>query len=363
MHGKNYLLETYLKGLPSGKKQDLGASDSGIHTEETAISPEIDVEHKKMCLLECENIASTKKMIIENVIELNDTKANDERIAGSEELKAQIDILENLIVINKHLHREEELCIRLGVKIKRYEAEIFGYSEIQVVNSLDRVNEQLKTNNHEISKIENQMKWSDEAISSKTDLLVQLYDELEETEMKHETFGLNKILPVTADTTWIENSGRELSQEYLTENIYNISKTIIKNGPQYNDQRLINDSFENGEELLSDRNTYHFSEISADKRIIQAQIHTIPINAQNSKATASVNYLEKINQRIQKCNQIETDKNNANNFTIQSTQQKIGPKKFLNINSRLRSNICKRNFHQEESNYLSKDDSMLGTLV
>jgi hypothetical protein len=67
------------------------------------------------------------------------------------EVAAQIDILEKLIVLNKHLQREEELCVRLSAKIKRYEADASGLSEAQVKESLSRVNEQLDTKTCQIS--------------------------------------------------------------------------------------------------------------------------------------------------------------------------------------------------------------------
>ena len=346
------------------------------------------------------------------------------------EVAAQIDILEKLIVLNKHLQREEELCVRLSAKIKRYEADASGLSEAQVKDSLSRVNEQLDTKTCEIAKMEGEIKTSDDTLSAKTDFLKALYDELEEAEMEQRKSVPDVIPPAMTPTkceTLLAHDDSELgmSREYLAENIYNISKMILKsNGapPAAKNQqtsvefvRHTPDSLENDSGMqpmpMLNQQIYQMPNGSTEKRIIQAQIHTIPTSVQqsNSKHSAveqsqsiasdtlpqppplmnqqweqckkyndamrvSMNYLATINQRIQKSNHTETDINNANNPIMQATQYKLGPKKLLInnqvINSNLssvnenRNNIYKRNLmlQPNDANY-GRDASKLGTLV
>lgn len=352
------------------------------------------------------------------------TSANKEALDS--EVAAQIDILEKLIVLNKHLQREEELCVRLSAKIKRYEADASGLSEAQVKESLSRVNEQLDTKTSEIAKMENEIKTSDDALSAKTDFLSQLYDELEEAEVEQRK---SEAAPTTAAAAAPTKSADEkppceeplgMSREYLAENIYNISKMILKNSgpplpPPMHPPTTV--EFIRQSTLSSDvqpmpllnQQIYQMPNGSTEKRIIQAQIHTIPTSAQQHKSRpehhhnqsvvpemppgqqweqcqryndamrVSMNYLATINQRIQKSNHIETDINNANNPIMQATQYKLGPKKLLIntqvINSNLtsvndsRSNIYKRSLISQPNDSIygielgGGDASQLGTLV
>lgn len=449
-HGKNYLLETYLKGLgESEDKQELGAgnSDSGVHTEETAASPvvqhEDEISDTLLPLNEPSSSAfktGSKKRRSKREHELllehqstkeyssaiKDEKKSDE--AGTSkpidsEVAAQIDILEKLIVLNKHLQREEELCVRLSAKIKRYEADASGLSEAQVKESLGRVNEQLDTKTDEIAEMENEIKTSDDVLNAKTEFLKQLYDELEEAEVEQRKSEGNApdVVSTTLPPTLSPDQPRgelNMSREYLAENIYNISKIILKNSgpplplPPQTSAEFIRHTPESQSAAdmqpmpMLNQQIYQMPNVSTEKRIIQAQIHSIPTNVlkleqhstalpptlplnqnqqweqckrYNDAMRVSMNYLATINQRIQKGNHIETiDINNANNPIMQATQYKLGPKKLLintqvinsNLNSvnESRSNIYKRNMilQPNDSNYgiaLSGDASQLGTLV
>lgn len=463
-HGKNYLLETYLKGLgDSDEKQESGAgnSDSGVHTEETAASPVVQHEDEisdTLQPLNDPNLSSFKmgskkrrsKREHELMLEHQSTKeyssamkeeklsadvagtSNSSKELVDSEVAAQIDILEKLIVLNKHLQREEELCVRLSAKIKRYEADASGLSEAQVKESLSRVNEQLDTKNYEIAKMETEIKTSDETLNAKTDFLKQLYDELEEAEVeqrKSEASAAPDVIPPTSQPTpsekvlSLQNDGDlNMSREYLAENIYNISKMILKsNGPPLTMQSMNQqtsadfichtpDGLSNTVQQIVNQQIYQMPNASTEKRIIQAQIHTIPTAVQqsilkqhehsqsfasenplafpvptnqhweqcknyNDAMRVSMNYLATINQRIQKSNHIETDINNANNPIMQATQYKLGPKKLLIntqvINSNLTSvnnNIFKRNsiLQPNDSGFgvdIADDASQIGTLV
>lgn len=480
-HGKNYLLETYLKGLPGDNddKQELtaGNSDSGVHTEETAASPEVRHEdeisdtliplneqnlspvkvsskkhhHRRSkreheLMLEHQStkeyssaISSEKKTtggVNENQVQQKEEKEdeikmiNDEEMPINSEVAAQIDILEKLIVLNKHLQREEELCVRLSAKIKRYEADASGLSEHQVKESLKRVNEQLDAKTCEIAQMESEIKMSDETLNAKTDILKKLYDDLEEAEVEHRKLETNndavdgatalmlpELSPLKSEhhSLLTKNDELNMSREYLAENIYNISKIILKSSGQsmplnlnninqnsidftrHIPESLSSSTIQNAQPMpMLNQQIYqmpqHTMPSTVEKRVIQAQIHSIPTNIQqqqqqpnikkfehthqltannaisdvsqlkstpqqqqqqhhqfdqynmkyNEAMRASMSYLATINQRIQKNNNhhIESDINNVNNPIIQATQYKLGPKKLLINTQAINGSSC-----------------------
>jgi hypothetical protein len=513
-----------LKGLPDvDDKQETGTgnSDSGVHTEETAASPVVNeeetallpaIEDDEKTTVDVNKKYRRSKREHELMLEHQSTKEFSsaikeewkldeatsrvvETVAGTSssssggnkgvattidnEVAAQIDILEKLIVLNKHLQREEELCVRLSAKIKRYEADVSGLSESQVRDSLKRVNEQLESTQTEIAKMEREIKASDEELESKTDALKALYDELEESEIEERkpceavssapdvvssttTMTLSSTIPKALPPTKTEkflslkDDGLSMSREYLAENIYNISKIILKsNGHPQSVMKSINQqnssSFTTNNNVVADfiRHTPENSttnssnqlnvnanvndiqsillsnasqqqqvyqmpnnntDFSSDMRNIQQQfntniIHPPPtsltssLNPQqtilnnpyascninpsstynNDAMRSSINYLETINQRIQKINHLDMDINSlSNNPIIQANQYKLGPKKLLintpNINGNLSSvnNIYKRNLNLQPNASPSStanygidllDASQLGTLV
>ena len=460
-HGKNYLLETYLKGLPdSEEKQELAAgnSDSGVHTEETtttAASPEAQHDDEiSDTLLPLNETSSFKvsskkrrsKREHELLLEHESTKqytsaiTEDKKLeeAGSSskeplnnEVATQIDILEKLIVLNKHLQREEELMVRLGAKIKRYEADASGLSETQVSDSLNRVSEQLDNKSYELQRMESEIKTSDDTLNAKTDFLKKLYDELEEAEVEHRLLE-NTVAVKTTDALEEEcnvpippplppmksklitqNEDLNMSREYLAENIYNISKMILKsngqppplattqkhcainNNPTEFIRHTPDSSLNDIQPMpLLNQHLYHLSpNFPEHQRIIQAQVHSIPSNLQalsspqlpptspqidvqvtapeydnnnwdqchsyNDAVRASMNYLATINQRIQKSNHISTNFNNTSNSIMQATHLKLGPKKLMNtqvINSN-NNNIYKQQYLQQSSQ-MSKNESL-----
>lgn len=515
-HGKNYLLETYLKGLPDvdDKREETAAgnSDSGVHTEtaaspvvndeETALLPTIEDDEK---LTSDVNGTTSKKYrrskrehelmlehqstkefssAIKEEWKLDEATTSSMAVAGTSssssggtpatidnEVAAQIDILEKLIVLNKHLQREEELCVRLSAKIKRYEADVTGLSETQVRDSLKRVNEQLESTQTEIAKMEREIKASDEELESKADALKALYDELEESEIEERKptsssssspyvvsapdvvssttsttttttmLSMPKALPPTKTEKFLslKDDGLSMSREYLAENIYNISKIILKsNGHPQSVMKSINQQSSVSNVATADFNNFirHNPEtssnvaanandipLSTNSRQQYQQIYQMPISNGNqssmsqaqqtlmmpppmqqfnptvsSPATSStilnnphaqcsndtmrssINYLETINQRIQKINHLDIDINSlSNNPIIQANQYKLGPKKLLintpNMNGNLSSvnNIYKRNLifqpnaspSSSTANYGIDilDASQLGTLV
>lgn len=467
-HGKNYLLETYLKALHDPEEKQgsaTGNSDSGVHTEETATtaaSPEAMAQHEdeisdtfnEQLLLKFPS-NSTKKRRSKRESELLHEHESTKEFTNSllevkkesseivdetsqeplnDEVATQIEILEKLIVLNKHLQREEELMVRLGAKIKRYEADASGLTEQQVQDSLNRVNEQLDNNNFELQRMEEELKNSDDVLDVKSEVLKKLYDELEEAEVQNRSWnnleqapdllcdsymGAIPPLPQFPNLIKLQHHEKEenlgLSREYLAENIYNISKMILKNngGPSTSYQSSVDTTdfiCHTPDQLqpmpLLNEQMYPPAMKLQNKKIIQAQVHTIPSHHMNADlpcnsasqplqpmpnfeyndyntlhntqtngvvmydnvVKASMNYLEIINQRIQKSNH----NNLSNNFnsTIQAaTNLKLGPKKLISKHVINSGNIYKP-AKLEESNSdtgLSSlgevDTQQLGTLV
>lgn len=435
-----------------------GNSDSGVHTEETgttAASPEAMAQHEdeisdtfnEQLLLKFPSNSAKKrrskresellqehestKEFTNSLLEVNkesgETQDETSQDPLNDEVATQIEILEKLIVLNKHLQREEELMVRLGAKIKRYEADASGLTEQQVQDSLNRVNEQLDNNNLELQRMEEELKNSDDVLDVKSEVLKKLYDELEEAEVENRSWnnmeqtpdllcdsymGGIPPLPQFPNLMKLQHHDKEenlgLSREYLAENIYNISKMILKNngGPSTSYQNSVDttDFICHTPDQLQPmpllNEMYPPAMKLQNKKIIQAQVHTIPSHHLNTDlpcnsasqthlqyneynmlhnnhangpamydnvVKASMNYLEIINQRIQKSNH----NNLSNNFnsTIQAaTNLKLGPKKLISKHVISSGNIYKP-AKLEDSNSdtglssMGEVDTQLGTLV
>uniref|UniRef100_A0A336KQW7 CSON014185 protein n=1 Tax=Culicoides sonorensis TaxID=179676 RepID=A0A336KQW7_CULSO len=281
-HGKNYLLETYLKGLQDSaeeKESGVGNSDSGVHTEEVTTSPEIapsplydednghqtnsnilHTEPKEKRNSNSNNNSSSNKnrsrretelrieheTIVKNLKELSMKEEIDEEEEQgamalppeTSKISQEIEVLEKIVNINKQLQKEEELLVRLGAKIKRYEADATGLSEQQVLEALERVNKTLEINDDQLGKMDLEIKESDKLLEEKSSVLKKLYDELEEVEVEHNRLNANSqrieldldfnALAITSE------SDMNLSREYLAENMYNVSKTIYSGGSEFN---------------------------------------------------------------------------------------------------------------------------------
>ncbi|XP_055686725.1 ras association domain-containing protein 10 isoform X2 [Lutzomyia longipalpis] len=241
-HGKNYLLETYLNGLHEADDKEVttGNSDSGVHTEDTTspvagISPTLDDDQEECPKMEeaCGTIRRKGRSHRETML-LRDHETAKEFSATAEKSKeapaketsesgndtmAEIDLLEKMYILNKHLQREEELLVRLSAKVKRYESENPSLSEQQIAEALERVNGEIIQRNTEIEATDQELEKSTSILREKSQQLQQLHEQLNAAEVE---------AMVMEDRAAAEGSGLNLSREYLAENIYNISKIILK---------------------------------------------------------------------------------------------------------------------------------------
>lgn len=408
-HGKNYLLETYLKGLQDSaeeKESGVGNSDSGVHTEEATTSPEIapsplhddeETHQTSTNILQSEpkekrtsnssnnNIKSRSRRenelriehetIVKNLQQLS-MKEEEEQGAmalppETSEVSQQIEALEKIVNINKQLQKEEELLVRLGAKIKRYEADASGLSEQQVLEALEKVNLQLTTGDEQLEKMELNIKESDKILQVKSIELKKLYDEVEEVEVQHNR--LSGATPITLGVdedfqtlSIVRESNLNLSREYLAENMYNVSKIMYNGGSEFNAAQFspttesMNDMFVHPIEPPSQFGT------PFTPTLAHAQIHTIndkiskspsitisspslseltipetPItdallNARRPTQQIDTNKIPNSNSDLlTKMNYLPTTLNkyhqrNINNVMTTATNLKLGPKKLIN---------------------------------
>ncbi|XP_053659212.1 ras association domain-containing protein 10 [Anopheles marshallii] len=158
-HGKNYLLETYLKGLTEATETDPNAIDSGITSEATTTaSPEMDFapEH------DSDNNASA---------------------GGEASVKEQIKLLEKIVSLNKQIQREEESAVKLFQKVRHYQLEDPpDEAKTQLEEALAKINTSIDQETHELQMIDESLRQSDAILREKNDLLRSLTEELNHQE-------------------------------------------------------------------------------------------------------------------------------------------------------------------------------------
>ncbi|XP_055629130.1 ras association domain-containing protein 10-like [Toxorhynchites rutilus septentrionalis] len=163
-HGKNYLLETYLRGLPEVSELDPSAGDSGVTSEATtAASPEVESCHDR----DIESPASSSSAAEKDV-----------------SLKEKIKMMESIVLLNKQIVREEEAAVKLFDRIRRYQLDIPNQTQAQVEENLTKINTSIDKSQSELQMIDETLKHSDIVLREKTCLLKCLQDELDEQELQ-----------------------------------------------------------------------------------------------------------------------------------------------------------------------------------
>lgn len=107
---------------------------------------------------------------------------NDESISS---VHHQVVLLQNLVTINKHLQREEELLLRLMTKMRNYNSNIQAneMSANQIRTAIDQINCNMNSTNTEIQRLEMELQSSQELLHVKSDVVNRLSLELEEMEI------------------------------------------------------------------------------------------------------------------------------------------------------------------------------------
>uniref|UniRef100_A0A2A4IW02 Uncharacterized protein n=1 Tax=Heliothis virescens TaxID=7102 RepID=A0A2A4IW02_HELVI len=122
---------------------------------------------------------------------LMQTQNDTDSEASADELsriREEIEMLEKLAIINKRLHREEELVVRLTAKVKRYMDENKANScenVSQVTMLLDKIEQELMNTAKEMQDNAVELAKADNEIENRMKLLDELTLELEEEELQN----------------------------------------------------------------------------------------------------------------------------------------------------------------------------------
>lgn len=195
-HGTNYLLESYLRDIGRCSEvndSQAGNSDSGVGVG-SGTPPRRHTKHKSrrerhlmrehyftkeltdICQVNSERLMLTH----------NDTDSD----ASADELtriREEIELLEKLAIINKRLHREEELVVRLTAKVKRYMDENKANScenVSQVTMLIDKIEEELAKTTNEMKDNTIELEKVDKELEYRMKILDELTLELEEEELQ-----------------------------------------------------------------------------------------------------------------------------------------------------------------------------------
>ncbi|XP_058116555.1 ras association domain-containing protein 10 [Anopheles ziemanni] len=159
-HGKNYLLETYLKGLAEAADTDPNAIDSGITSEATTTaSPEMDFAPD------------------------HDSDQATAPHGDGSTVKEQIKLLEKIVSLNKQIVREEETAVKLFERVRRYQLEDPpDQTKTQLEEALAKLNTSIDQDNHELQQLDESLRQSDTMLRERSDLLRTLTEELNHQE-------------------------------------------------------------------------------------------------------------------------------------------------------------------------------------
>ncbi|CAH2055680.1 unnamed protein product, partial [Iphiclides podalirius] len=196
-HGTNYLLESYLRDLGRCSEvndSQAGNSDSGVGVG-SGTPPRRHTKHKsrreRHLMREHYFTKELTDICQVNSERLTQTHTDTDSDVSADELsriREEIELLEKLAIINKRLHREEELVVRLTAKVKRYTDENKANScenVTQVALLIEKIEEELAKTAQEMENNATEMARTDSEIESRMKLLDELTLELEEEELQN----------------------------------------------------------------------------------------------------------------------------------------------------------------------------------
>lgn len=196
-HGTNYLLESYLRDLGRCSEvndSQAGNSDSGVGVG-SGTPPRRHTKHKsrreRHLMREHYFTKELTDICQVNSERLMQTQTDTDSEASTDELsriREEIELLEKFAIINKRLHREEELVVRLTAKVKRYMDENKANScenVSQVRMLLDKIEQDLVNTAKEMQDNAVELEKADREIESRMKLLDELTLELEEEELQN----------------------------------------------------------------------------------------------------------------------------------------------------------------------------------
>lgn len=122
---------------------------------------------------------------VNEVMENHEEPCTSSSIACNDvdELGAQIELLEKVVAMNKHIQREEELLVRLNAKLRKYELNDPNLTETDIKEALTRINQSIEDGSTEMEKVDQELDVSNEILAVKSDIVTKLTKELEELEV------------------------------------------------------------------------------------------------------------------------------------------------------------------------------------
>ncbi|KAL3267137.1 hypothetical protein HHI36_011277 [Cryptolaemus montrouzieri] len=184
-HGCNYLLETYLKGLPEAVNPEQEHvttdknSDSGVVTEgDSEQSNNVQKSSKSENALERFS-PSSEEFVQENVKD-DDTSSTLSESA----LREHRDLLKKISKVNKQLLKQEECLVRLEANLKKYEKYKNVSDDVQ--ESLVNLRTEMTKSACEMQHNEIVLEETGELINNRKHFLDNLYKDIVREEQEHE---------------------------------------------------------------------------------------------------------------------------------------------------------------------------------
>lgn len=398
-HGKNYLLETYLNGLHEADDKEIAVvnSDSGVHTENATPTPEVsaspantdepphtdgfsqlNADAKTTCATENAGVNGNgrrksdreTKLLKEHEGRKEYCEAQKDTVPPSGgasdpiedaaplggNVADQIEMLEKVVTINKHIQREEELLVRLNAKIRRYQSDNPAMTEEEVMVALERVNGDIATVNVEMEKMEHELDMSNEMLVAKADIVKQLSRELEALEMlstciRHE---MDDPSHVKSHTEPVLYDAPSTSRACQLRNAVP-SSTVAFVDPQANPGRhnVLNEQINFYKNMLPNINGCE------NVSLATMPVPPTPYMNDNHVALGQVpQFFQKTRADAGRMNALQTSSDQRNLNTNAATMAKcikIGPKKLMALNRDQDSDTGVSS--------LGEDASQIGTLV
>lgn len=374
-----------------------GNSDSGVHTEDapttTTASPEIGISSTHLLHHDVDTIEQQHQMpVIDNLtnhtkrksiskretkllLEHESTKefvaattttsksnSNTTTTVDENDIAQQIELLEQIVAINKRLQREEELALRLNAKIRKYQSDDPTLSEAQIKDALKNINTNIDHSTTEIEKMQHEILISGEMLEVKSDVINRLSKELEELEITNS----NTNTTTTIDQNQIQTELELSSTNSNTINYYHPTSLPIA-APYQQQNSLIAESTYYTTSYQPIPSTAYYSNsslipnnpypivtvdqliLSPDSQYFQKKNCEIAaVNLLNHKATGPTNATN--------VTSLSFDQRNFNSPMNTLINLKVGPKKFLN-------GFYKDPDSDTGISSLGEDGSQLGTLV
>lgn len=201
---------TSRKGKKEKKKQSVLKSAEGASSREAKLI--MEHENRKEF---CKKMGKTSKDKVNGLAMADATTVTGENVCAplnvNEHLAGQIELLEKVIAINKHIQREEELLVRLNAKIRKYEVDDPNLTETQMRQVLDQINSNIESNSSELLKTEQELNASNHVLMTKSQIVKQLSQELETLEI--DECGNQNLIQVPSHQIQIHSSNSEESSE------------------------------------------------------------------------------------------------------------------------------------------------------